>query len=180
MSHPTRPVVTYYGKRSFRDPGDLSRFNLTRFRVDEITGCHVWLGALLYKKGYAVVGNRAGTFLAHRLTYLRDKGPIPPGMYPDHLCRNRACINSAHLELVTNAENAQRGAAAKLTWALVRDIRRRYAAGGETNKSLGAEYGVSGCAISNILTNKRWKEDNALASAELAEQWRARHPEEDA
>ncbi len=36
-------------------------------------------------------------------------GPIPDGLYVDHLCRTPACINPAHMELVTNGENVLRG-----------------------------------------------------------------------
>lgn len=40
-------------------------------------------------------------------------GPIPDGLQIDHLCRVRHCVNPAHLEPVTIAENVRRGAAAQ-------------------------------------------------------------------
>lgn len=158
MNAPTRPVLRY-GNRTFLDVSAADvvlRFNLSRYWINE-KGCHLWRGAKA--KGYAVVGtNRSGTFRAHRLAYIRDRGPIPPGLYPDHTCRNRACINAAHLELVTNAVNAQRGDKAKLTWDDVHNIRALYAAGGETFRSLAKRFSVSSCAISNIINFRRWKE----------------------
>lgn len=54
--------------------------------------------------GYGVSGHR----LAHRVAYESVFGPIPDGLEIDHLCRNRACINVSHLEVVTHAENMRR------------------------------------------------------------------------
>lgn len=45
----------------------------------------------------------------HRVAYELWVGPIPAGLQIDHLCRNRACINPLHLEVVTIRENVLRG-----------------------------------------------------------------------
>jgi len=49
------------------------------------------------------------TQLAHRVSWLLYVGPISDGMQIDHLCKNVGCVNPAHMELVTNRENSQRG-----------------------------------------------------------------------
>lgn len=46
---------------------------------------------------------------AHRLMYQMFVGPIPDGLVIDHLCRNRKCVNPAHLEAVTHQTNILRG-----------------------------------------------------------------------
>jgi len=49
------------------------------------------------------------TRIAHRVIYEALRGPIPPGMNIDHLCRNKACVNPWHLEAVTQRVNVMRG-----------------------------------------------------------------------
>ncbi len=66
--------------------------------------CWLWT-ANIDRYGYARF-NRSDK--AHRFAYERLIGPIPAGLEPDHLCATRRCVNPAHLELVTHAENVRR------------------------------------------------------------------------
>lgn len=53
---------------------------------------------------------------AHRYAYeTLGPGPIPDGLVLDHLCRNRACCNPAHLEAVPQRTNVLRAPTAQAT-----------------------------------------------------------------
>jgi len=60
------------------------------------------------KLGYRKTQVNGRPVPAHRAVYERLVGSIPAGMYLDHLCRNPACSNPAHLEPVTHHENQKR------------------------------------------------------------------------
>lgn len=130
------------------------RLSAVEYTVDPITGCWLWQRAIA--NGYGKIMIDGVNVLAHRVMYERANGPVPAGLELDHLCRNRACVNPAHLEPVTRAVNSQRGATAKLTPEQVLSIRKKHA-DGSTQHSLAAEYGVCQPTISIIVRRKRWK-----------------------
>lgn len=75
--------------------------------IDPVTGCLNWQGRT--SKGYGQIGAGGKMLRVHRVMYEMFAWPIPAGLQLDHLCRNRACANVAHLEPVTNRVNVLRG-----------------------------------------------------------------------
>ena len=71
-------------------------------------GCLIW-GNQTAGDGYRQISYEGSRVYAHRLAYEMFIGPIPDGMELDHLCRNRGCVNPAHLEPVSHRENTLRG-----------------------------------------------------------------------
>lgn len=75
--------------------------------------CWEWIAAK-NEHGYGVVNFRGKCRAAYAVIFdLFGDLKWEPGLERDHLCRNRACCNPAHLEPVTRAVNIQRGAAAE-------------------------------------------------------------------
>lgn len=120
-------------------------------------GCWLWTGPKS-RKGYGVAWDQqaAKNRAAHRVMYERHKGGIPDGLQVDHTCRRRNCVNPDHLTLVTNAENQQRGAKAKVTADDVREMRRLYASGKITQERLARRYGIHEETVRGILHRRTW------------------------
>jgi hypothetical protein len=117
------------------------------------TECVIWVGRL-NDNGYGVTQCEGKIVYAHRANYERAHGPIPEGMQIDHLCRNPACVNPEHLEVVTPAENVRRSTRAKLTMAEAERIREL--AGTISQKELAKRFSIDDSVISRIVNHKAW------------------------
>jgi hypothetical protein len=126
-------------------------------------------------KGYGSVGARGKVRLAHREAYEAIHGENSAnGLVVRHRCDVPACVNPAHLELGTVADNnrdmvergrhgrtAPKGVAhsmAKLTETDVRAIRAEYVRGGSTHNQLGLarRFGVARTVIGRIVNRELW------------------------
>lgn len=101
-------------------------------------GCVEWQGAT-NAGGYGILH----WGLAHRLSYTLFIGPIPRGRCVLHTCDNRRCVRPSHLWIGSLADNirdmdkkgrrrvgrGEKHASAKVTEALVREIRASYKPG---------------------------------------------------
>lgn len=143
------------------------------------TGCHEWTGAASGGRAYywkAPDGAPRGGSAARVAWSLATGQPIPTGMMVCHRCDNKMCVRPDHLFLGTPRDNVmdmwskgrahQIGHAAKacgeahgsskLAESDVLEIRARYAAGGISHKTLGAQFGVSAYCVLRIVRRLNW------------------------
>src|SRR6266478_1568700 len=105
-----------------------------------------WGGYGDYSTG--ILGEEA----VHRIAYVLSFGPIPKGLEPDHLCRNRKCFNPFHLELVTRKINSRRGARAKLTMELASELRLSV----ESERRIAVRLGVHRSTVYAVRSGRTW------------------------
>ena len=77
--------------------------------VNKTDSCWNWTGRTS-SHGYGLFQWKLFGYYAHRISYEWATGqPFPEGLISDHLCRNRLCVNPAHIEPVTAIVNILRG-----------------------------------------------------------------------
>lgn len=116
--------------------------------------CHVWQRSL-NAGGYGIAWHQGKSAKAHRVAWVKANGPVPLGYELDHLCRNRACCNPEHLEVVKRATNTRRGLSTKLTKAQALAIREDP----RSQREIAKEYRISQSHVSSIKRRAKWAVD---------------------
>lgn len=111
-------------------------------------------------------------YMPHRVAWVLANGEIPKGLVIDHVCRNRLCVNPAHLEPVTDKVNILRGVSfsaqnAQKTHCIngheftpenTLRVKTRNGNGRGTKRGIGRA-----CKICHLLSSKEWKRKARLA-----------------
>lgn len=105
--------------------------------------------------GYSRIKFRGRFEYAHRAMWIQERGAIPEGKELDHLCKQRACVNPEHLEVVEPRHNARRSTKTKLTWEQVEAIRRDP----RHSTAIAAEYEIGYTYVCAIRQRRFWRDE---------------------
>jgi hypothetical protein len=145
-----------------------------RSTEDPATGCWLWSGNIDPTTGYGRKGKyrdgRKAKIGAHRWAYEVAYGRPPENLLVCHTCDNPPCVNPAHLFLGTDLDNKRDAIAkgrhphhdthgnAKLTSAIVAQVRAELAAGG-SRTAIARRLGVARRTIQDIDQQKTWRDN---------------------
>lgn len=163
-----KPVQGYEGYYSVSSLGRVRR----EYTVTSARAGHV-LAPSDRGNGYLFVQLcKGGTRLnesVHRLVAAAFLGPCPPGHEVNHRSGIKTDNSPANLEYVTSSANqlhafrsglqsceGERNGQAKLTEAMVREIRSSYTGARGQKIALARRYGVSDAAVRDILARRTW------------------------
>jgi len=81
---------------------------MVRGSTRDPNGCVIWRRAK-NSRGYGCIYFEGKVRLAHRVAWYLEYEKWPdPSLVVDHICEVKACVNVAHLRLLTSAENIAR------------------------------------------------------------------------
>lgn len=150
--------------------GEVTAFLAQAARYPSHNNCVLWPFATV-EDGYGCTRRVDGEVRAHRIVWARTRGRSAKGKVIRHTCDQPRCVNPRHLRAGTQLQNirdrtrrgrsnrpvGERNPSAVLTWAKVREIRRR-ASQGERGAFLARLFAVTPANISEILLRKSWCE----------------------
>lgn len=136
-------------------PHDRRRFWAKVAKLDD---CWIWAASVFAgpRGGYGQFRDGTRMRRAHVVAYEDLVGPVPDGTVLDHLCRNRRCVNPAHLEPVTPQENMRRG---------LNGVLKTHCVHGHPYTPENTRMNSSGFRTCWICCRERWKRDNAKRKA---------------
>ena len=146
----------------------LDRF-LKKVKINETTGCWEWQGARNGVGRYGIMGIAGRPFYAHRLSWLLYRGKVSGKDWICHTCDNKGCVNPDHLfpgdrkdnvhDAVTKGlyPKGEASSRARLTEAMVREVRRLYVKGIVGCTRLARRFGVGEGTIRAIVLRRTWK-----------------------
>jgi hypothetical protein len=130
-------------------------------------GCWLWTGATRYY-GYGVMHYRGKPRSAHRIAWELTHGKVlnrrsvimhtcdqPACCRPDHLVRGNQRTNQADMARKGRSAHGERNARAVLTEAIVREARRRKAAG-ESTRAIAEALGVGFNTLRVAISGRSW------------------------
>ena len=161
---------------------ELSRKESVRFwaKVERRGPNDCWLWkAGANDKGYGNFKIGRSTLKAHRVSFEIHVHKLPAGQCALHSCDTPRCVNPAHLFAGTQADNMAdmtnkgrrvpnfnmdlpvmpgvENPSHKLSEDDVLEIRRRYAAGGVSQRALAGEFGVCQRTVTVIVNGHAWR-----------------------
>jgi hypothetical protein len=133
----------------------------SRYVVDLSTKCWNWTAAVS-AGSYGSIYYEGRMQKAHRVMWRLERGEIPEGLDLDHLCRNRLCVNPAHLEPVTRSENLRRSPLMDRHSGITHCVRGHEFTAENTRHKPGNGHRV--CKECMRMHVRNWRARNAVAS----------------
>jgi len=146
-------LTASYVKQERKNGSVEERFwrKVNRAGADE---CWEWTG-FISPNGYGRTTTPTGSnALAHRISFVVHGGVLAQGLVIDHTCRNRRCVNPAHLRQVSQKTNALENSA---SWTAVNASKTHCKRGHElAGSNLCVTRGSRKCRICQQEHNRRY------------------------